>query len=70
MDPVQAPQISSQDIVAGNLPARINEFTRSVMEQNKLLVRRVQDMEVIQRSQGVMLTELLKVTRGHRYSEA
>ena len=27
-------------------------------------------MEDIQRSQGMMLSELLKVTRGHHYSEA
>jgi hypothetical protein len=27
-------------------------------------------MEDIQRSQGMMLSELLKVTRGHQYSEA
>ena len=27
-------------------------------------------MEDIQRSQGLMLSELLKVTRGHHYSEA
>jgi hypothetical protein len=48
----------------------IRDFTRSASNHIEFLARKVYALEDAYRAQGLMISELLKVTKGHQYSEA
>ena len=47
----------------------IRDFTRTASNHIDFLARKVYALEDAYRAQGLMISELLKVTSGHRYSE-